>query len=134
MVRPGTHQNTGGHDVTEGRGCDGASRATRALAASAGVPWLSPMAALDASILTAAAASILWMLVIEPIVADSTQAPLQVLIATAYPLADIVILGLLLRILLDRHGSNTALLLFASGVGAFLMSDLIYSVLAVDGT
>jgi len=89
---------------------------------------------LDASILTTAAASILWMLVIEPIVANSTQAPLQVLIATAYPLADIVMLGLLLRILLDRHGTDPALLLFASGVGAFLVSDLIYSVLAVDGT
>ncbi|MCY7420087.1 MAG: hypothetical protein LH650_16700, partial [Chloroflexi bacterium] len=89
---------------------------------------------LDASILTVAAASILWMLVIEPILADSTQAPLQVLIATAYPLADIVMLGLLLRILLDRHGTDPALLLFASGVGAFLVSDLIYSVLAVDGT
>ena len=54
--------------------------------------------------------------------------------ATAYPLADIVMIGLLLRILLDRQGSNPALLLFASGVGAFLVSDLIYSVLAVQGS
>ena len=89
---------------------------------------------LDASILTAAAASILWMLVIEPTLADTSRAPAEALIATAYPLADIVLIGLLLRILLDRQGSNRALVLFASGVGTFLVSDLIYSVLAVEGT
>ena len=89
---------------------------------------------LDASILTAAAASILWMLVIEPTLADTSRAPAEALVATAYPLADIVMIGLLLRILLDRQGSNPALLLFASGVGAFLVSDLIYSVLAVQGS
>ena len=88
---------------------------------------------LDASILTAAAASVLWMLVIEPTLADTTRAPVEALIATAYPLADIVMIGLLLRILLDRQGSNPALVLFAAGVGAFLVSDLIYSVLAVQG-
>ena len=89
---------------------------------------------LDASILTAAAASILWMLVIEPTLADTSRAPAEALVAMAYPLADIVMIGLLLRILLDRQGSNPALLLFASGVGAFLVSDLIYSVLAVQGS
>jgi diguanylate cyclase (GGDEF)-like protein len=89
---------------------------------------------LDASILTAAAASILWMLVIEPTLADATRAPAQALVATAYPLADIVMIGLLLRILLDREGSSPALRLFASGVSAFLVSDLIYSVLAVQGS
>jgi len=88
---------------------------------------------LDASILTAAAASILWMLVIEPTLADISRAPAEALLATAYPLADIVMIGLLLLILLDRQGSNPALLLFASGVGAFLVSDLIYSVIAVQG-
>jgi diguanylate cyclase (GGDEF)-like protein len=89
---------------------------------------------LDASILTAAAASILWMVVIGPLLADTSQAPAAALVATMYPLADIVMIGLLLRILLDRTGSNPALLLFAAGVGAFLVSDLIYSVLAVQGT
>ena len=89
---------------------------------------------LDASILTAAAASMLWMMVVEPTLADTTRAPIEALVATAYPLADIVMIGLLLRILLDRQGSNPALLLFASGVAAFLVSDLIYSVLAVQGS
>ncbi len=89
---------------------------------------------LDASILTAAAASILWMLVIGPTLDDPTRAPSEALIAAAYPLADIVMIGLLLRILLDRQGSNRALMLFAAGIGTFLVSDLIYSVMAVDGT
>ncbi len=88
---------------------------------------------LDASILTAAAASILWMLVIGPTLADTSGAPAEVLVATAYPLLDIVMIGLLLRILLDHQGADRALLLFASGVSVYLISDLIYSVLAITG-
>jgi diguanylate cyclase len=87
---------------------------------------------LDASILTAAAASIMWMLVIGPTLGDPARAPVEALVAAAYPIADIVMIGLLLRILLDRHGSNAALLLFAIGTGTFLVSDLVFSVLVVQ--
>ena len=87
---------------------------------------------LDACILTAAAASILDV--------GHRAHPRRRLgrsrggpDSTAYPLLDIVMIGLLLRILLDI-GCRSSVLLFASGVGMYLISDLIYSVLAIAGT
>jgi diguanylate cyclase (GGDEF)-like protein len=48
----------------------------------------------------------------------------------AYPIADILVLGFLLRVVLDRPRATPALGLFAMGVTTFLVADIAYSVLA----
>ena len=48
----------------------------------------------------------------------------------AYPIADILMLGFLLRVVLDRPRATPALGLFAMGVTTFLVADIAYSVLA----
>jgi len=87
--------------------------------------------AIDAAILSVAAAAVMWFLVVGPALAGSDMSLPAAVITVAYPLADIVVLGFLLRILLDRPRATPALGLFAAGVSTFLIADVAYSVLAV---
>jgi diguanylate cyclase (GGDEF)-like protein len=89
--------------------------------------------AIDAAILSVAAAAVMWFLVIGPAIADSSLSLPATAVAVAYPIADLVVLGFLLRILLDRPRATTALGLFAVGVATFLIADVAYSVLVAQG-
>jgi len=88
--------------------------------------------AIDAAIVSVAAASVMWLLAIGPALAAGSESFATVAVAVAYPVADVVVLGLLLRILLDRPRATRAMVLFAIGVSTFLMADLAYSVLVVE--
>jgi diguanylate cyclase (GGDEF)-like protein len=89
--------------------------------------------ALDAAILSVAAAAVMWFLVIGPALADSSLTLPAAAVAVAYPVADLVVLGFLLRVLLDRPRATPALGLFALGVTTFLVADIAYSVLVAQG-
>ncbi len=90
--------------------------------------------ALDAAILSVAAAAVMWFLVIGPALSDSSLSLPSAALAVAYPVVDIVVLGFLLRVLLDRPRATPALGLFALGVTTFLIADIAYSVLAAQGS
>jgi diguanylate cyclase (GGDEF)-like protein len=90
--------------------------------------------AIDAAILAVAAAAVMWFLVIGPALADSTLSLPAAAVAVAYPIADVVVLAFLLRVLLDRPRATPALGLFAFGVSTFLVADVAYSVLVAQGS
>ena len=88
---------------------------------------------IDTGILTIAATSIVTVVILVPLVADLPTVDLTAVLTVAYPLADVVILAALLRIILigGRLGAPSAMV-----VGAFaavLAADILYNVEVVYG-
>jgi diguanylate cyclase (GGDEF)-like protein len=86
--------------------------------------------AIDAAILSVAAAAIMWFLVVGPALTRTDLSLPDAAVTVAYPLADLLVLGFLLRVVLDRPRATPSLGLFAVGVTTFLVADIAYSVLA----
>ena len=89
---------------------------------------------LDALIVAVGAGLVSWIYLMEPIVTDSSATLPEIIFALAYPLLDIVILALLVRIALapGRRGQSLSMLLGA--LLALLASDFLYAGLALaDG-
>jgi len=79
---------------------------------------------LDAGILTAVAGVVVWVTVMEPYASDASLGWWEKAVTLGYPLADILVLGLVLRLLLSRGSQTRAVLLFSAGVVVMLGADL----------
>ncbi len=86
-------------------------------------------ALLDATAVGVAALLLAWDLLIRP-----TIDPASTLLANAtlaiYPAADVLVLALLVRLLLDTRLRSAATIMLATALGAWLLADAAYSVLA----
>jgi diguanylate cyclase (GGDEF)-like protein len=90
---------------------------------------------IDWAIITGAALAVLGSLVLIPMLADPGQAgPVAAMVAVAYPVLDLLILAILVRLLLGGGNSNVALVLLTVSVLVTLSADLIYNGLAVMAT
>jgi len=89
---------------------------------------------IDALVVTVGAGLLAWVFLLEPIVADSQATLAETAFAVAYPLMDVFILGIVVRLALApgvRPRSLTYLLL---ALASILVADVIYAGLAfVDG-
>ncbi|MBA2954054.1 response regulator [Nocardioides sp. MAH-18] len=87
-------------------------------------------------VLTAVVVSVLviWTISVDAIVADDSAAPVTRVVSAAYPVLDAVLLALVLRALSNSRSRNALGVPFALGVSCWLLADLGYYVLAVEGT
>ncbi|MFY0992958.1 GGDEF domain-containing protein [Halomonas sp. C05BenzN] len=81
----------------------------------------------DALIVGVAAAVPGWALLIAPYVNDPDLSTVQLLVSTAYPVADLILLPLILRLIFLHRARVTAHLFLLSGMLAYLVADMLYA-------
>ena len=82
---------------------------------------------LDAGILMAVAGLLIWSYVMEPYVGDPNVGALSLAVTLAYPLADLLVLGLVIRLLFSPIARNRATTMFTVGVLLILSADLSFA-------
>lgn len=80
----------------------------------------------DASIVGVATSVLGWALLIKPYLYDAALTWLQLLVATAYPVGDLMVLPFAVRLLVNRRLGVNAPTLLLLGVLAYLAADLLY--------
>ncbi|WP_160311595.1 putative bifunctional diguanylate cyclase/phosphodiesterase [Streptacidiphilus melanogenes] len=81
----------------------------------------------DALTLTAALALLSWVYVIVPYAHTPGQTWFQRAVSITYPLGDILVLAMLLRLLAPRGGKNLSLVLLTVGTVGLLAADVAYA-------
>ncbi len=89
---------------------------------------------LDALIPTIGLALLAWIYLILPYTRSPDLTWFQKAVSIAYPLGDVVVLALLLRLLTPRGGNSRALQLLAVGTVGLLVSDVLYALIQLHGT
>ncbi|MEV6208281.1 EAL domain-containing protein [Kitasatospora sp. NPDC051914] len=89
---------------------------------------------IDALTLTAGLALLSWIYLIVPYTHVAGLTWLQKAISVAYPLGDILVLAMLLRLLAPRGGKSPALVLLTVGTVGLLTSDVLYVLILLHGT
>jgi len=87
----------------------------------------------DAAIWTSGAAILLWEPLIEPAFVDTGIGWAAYCVAVSYPLLDLVLLVMLLRLLAGRSSMGPAYLFLTSGLLVQVVTDAVYGVRVVEG-
>ena len=90
--------------------------------------------ALDGMIITTGGALLIGMLLVRPIVQDASGPVSGLAVALAYPLADIVLLAVAVRLAVSRGRRPVSYYLLAGGILAMLVGDVTYSYQLMAGT
>ena len=88
----------------------------------------------DALTLTVGLALLLWVYVIVPYTHTAGLSWIQKAISIAYPLGDILVLAMLLRLLAPRGGKSVSVVLLTVGTVGLLASDIAYALIQLYGT
>ncbi|MFD7581861.1 EAL domain-containing protein [Kitasatospora sp. NPDC059817] len=88
---------------------------------------------LDALILTMGLALLAWIYLILPYARNPDLSWFQKAVSIGYPLGDVVVLALLLRLLTPRGGTSRALQLLTVGTAGMLVSDTLYGLIQLHG-
>ena len=88
----------------------------------------------DATIVTAVAALIVWDLLVAPTLADATLGGGAKAVDAARPLVAVLLTGLVLRLLLARTGGDRRIVLFAGGTALLALGALVFSGLGLAGS
>ena len=90
---------------------------------------------LDAITVGAAGAAVLWYVVLGPTATATTESALEGIISTAYPAGDLILIAGLANLLVrvGHRGSMRSLVLLTAGVAMFLVADVIYVRMELDG-
>lgn len=89
---------------------------------------------IDALTLTVGLALLCWIYVIVPYAHTAGLTWLQKAITIAYPLGDILVLAMLLRLLAPRGGKSVSVVLLTVGTLGLLASDIAYALIQLYGT
>ncbi|MEU9133217.1 EAL domain-containing protein [Kitasatospora sp. NPDC048540] len=89
---------------------------------------------IDALILTVGLALLAWIYLIVPYERNPDLTWLQKAVSIAYPLGDVLVLAMLMRLLVPRGGKSKALWLLAVGVLGMLVADVAYGLIQLHGT
>ena len=89
---------------------------------------------LDALIVAVGVGMLSWVFVMAPIVADASQSAGEIAVALAYPMLDILLLGVLVRLVLQPGAQPMSLRLLIAALVAFLASDFPYAVMSLTGS
>lgn len=81
----------------------------------------------DALIVGISASVLGWVLLVEPYVGDPSLSMLQLLASAAYPVADMVLLPLVLRLVFMRRTRITAHRMLLAGWFSYLAADVLYA-------
>ena len=91
---------------------------------------------LDLAIVGVGAATVVWFLVLEPVVAATSSELGETLVVLAYPVGDLLVLFVLAATLMSRlvGTSRTALALLGIGLALYVVADLAYARLSLEET
>ena len=89
---------------------------------------------LDAAILTTAAAILSWTFIIRPQMAGTGLDPLAVGISLAYPVMDLLLIGVAMGLLTTPGARTTSFRLLAGSLLLLVIADHVYAVQNLDGT
>jgi diguanylate cyclase (GGDEF)-like protein len=89
---------------------------------------------LDAAIIASSFGLLAWVFVMQPAVGDSSLSLLGRMVSLAYPMVDVLLLALLVRLLFSRGPGGVAYRLLAVGLGLQLVADIVYALLNLLGT
>lgn len=81
----------------------------------------------DALIVGVSAGVIGWAFLIEPFVSDPDLTLLQLVISAAYPVADIILLPMILRLMFINQARNRSYLFLLLGMLSYLAADILYA-------
>ena len=87
---------------------------------------------IDAAILTTAAAILSWTFLIQPQVAATDLDPLSLAISLAYPIGDLILIGVAMGLLATPGARTPSFLLIAASLTCVLVADQIYAIQALD--
>lgn len=96
-------------------------------------PGTNVEAGIDAAILTVAAGSLVAALVVQPAVVDANRDLWATFFAVAYPATDLVLLGMLFRLVMSRTRPKLSVMLVAAAYGATFVADLGYAFVDTGG-
>ncbi len=88
---------------------------------------------IDALIVTAALATLLWVYLIAPYAESETGSLLKSLTSIAYPVMDILVLGVVARVAAGSHRREPAFVFLLSGTVVLLLSDAFHGLKLLDG-
>ena len=88
---------------------------------------------IDALIVTAALATLLWVYLIEPYASNHTLPVLRRATSIAYPAMDIMLMGIVARMAAGSHRREPAFIMLLAGTVVLLLSDAVYGVKLLGG-
>jgi diguanylate cyclase (GGDEF)-like protein/PAS domain S-box-containing protein len=91
-------------------------------------------ATVDAMIVTLALATLLWVYLIDPYTHADSLSVLRRATSIAYPIMDILVLGIVARVAAGSHRREPAFAFLLSGAVVLLLSDVIYGWKLLDGS
>ncbi len=89
---------------------------------------------LDAAILTTACATLSWTFLIQPQLVGAELDTLSLAITLAYPIADLLLIGVAMGLLTTPGARSSSFRLLAVSLVALLVADQIYALQTLDGT
>ncbi|WP_381030253.1 putative bifunctional diguanylate cyclase/phosphodiesterase [Streptomyces bullii] len=96
--------------------------------------WRDHASLIDALTLTVGLALLSWLFLIEPYARVTDLTWVQKAFSIAYPLGDILVLAMLLRLLAGRGGKSRSLMLLTAGTVGLLTADVAYGLIQLNGT
>ncbi|MEW2611872.1 EAL domain-containing protein [Streptomyces sp. NPDC047880] len=96
--------------------------------------WRDRANLVDALTLTVGLALLSWLFLIDPYARAEGLTWVQKAFAIAYPLGDILVLAMLLRLLVGRGGKSSSLMLLTLGTVGLLTADVLYGLIQLNGT
>jgi len=91
-------------------------------------------AAIDASLATVALGLLVWVYLVKPYTQDATLTWLQKMVSIGYPLGDVLILAVLVRLLISSGRRTRSLWLLSVGTLGLLASDVAYGLIQLNGS
>ncbi|WP_406305193.1 EAL domain-containing protein [Streptomyces sp. NBC_00885] len=96
--------------------------------------WRDRASLVDALTLTVGLALLSWIFLIDPLAHIAGLTWVQKAFSIAYPLGDILVLAMLVRLLAGRGGRSPALMLLTAGTVGLLVADVAYGLIQLNGT
>ncbi|MGI5193010.1 putative bifunctional diguanylate cyclase/phosphodiesterase [Streptomyces sp. CA-288835] len=96
--------------------------------------WRDRASLVDALTLTVGLALLSWLFLIDPYARLEGLTWVQKAFSIAYPLGDILVLAMLLRLLAGRGGKSRSLMLLTVGTVGLLTADVAYGLIQLNGT
>jgi len=89
---------------------------------------------LDATVAALGIGVLVWQFIVVPQFAETAMSPVALLVSSAYPAGDILLLGLVLRLTFARQALGAAGILLTLGITTMFLADVGFMLLAVNGT
>ncbi|QTE27870.1 GGDEF domain-containing phosphodiesterase [Pengzhenrongella sicca] len=89
-------------------------------------PERGPTALLDSSIFTVAAGLLSWVYLVQPTLVAGGERTLELAVAVSYPLGDVLLFAMLVRLATAAGTWNTATRLLASSITALIVADSLF--------